>query len=100
MFSLERWMGLPSVNPADIQEGAWVQDTGLCSSASASMLLGNHLWVVKGPQKENSIAQHWETSWLTEPVGLKTQVREGSGCLLGELTMKPFRQPLIHASHQ
>lgn len=54
----------------------------------------------EGQQKENLTAQHRETSWLTEPVGLKTQVRESSGCLLGELTMKAFRQPLIHASHQ
>lgn len=44
-------MGLPSVIPVDIQEGAWVQDTGLCSSASASRLLGNYLWVVKGNRR-------------------------------------------------
>lgn len=68
--------------------------------ASASRLLGNHLRVVKGQQKENSIAKHCETSWLTRTGRAQTQVREGSGCLLGKLTMKAFRQLLIHASHQ
>lgn len=54
--------------PAGIQEGAWLPRSFQALAPrhpSAPRVIVNHLWAVKGLQKENPTAQNW--AWLAHP---------------------------------